>query len=85
MAEQESEQSEDTGLDPELDEILSREPEVRISLCPHCQREVNGDGYWVIENSTDGFYTGYCNEFHYQIHHRVGLWAEEQLPPPLPL
>jgi hypothetical protein len=50
--------------------------------CPHCKTYIvegeAADAYWVVENPTDGFYTPYCNEFHYQAHHRIGVFKEEK-------
>lgn len=55
--------------------------------CPQCGTYIpeGSEAYWVIENPTDGFYTPYCNEYHYQAHNKVGLWAEKNKLDPAPL
>jgi len=78
MAEAESRQSEDPGLEVDAD-IDDWEPiDIQPEPCPQCGTLVEG-GYWVVENPSDDHYTGYCNEMHFQIHHKLGLWREEKL------
>jgi hypothetical protein len=54
--------------------------------CLHCGILLQSEivGYGSIENPTDGFYTPWCNKFHYDAYHQTGLW-QQQDPPPLSL
>ncbi len=55
--------------------------------CPHCGVYLTAgvDTYNVVQNPSDGFYTPFCNEFHYQMHNKVGLWADTEIVDPAPL
>lgn len=80
MAEPESRQSQDTGLDflsPEWSPVVSG-----LHLCPHCGQQIEeGNAYWVIESRDEGFYTPYCNEFHWMAYHKIGVFEEEKERP----
>ena len=85
MAEEQPNQSQDSGLDDDVDlwEPVTYEPKP----CPHCGTYITEgcEAYWVVENPSDGFYMPYCNEFHYQAHKKIGLWAVGNGLNPAPL